>query len=183
MPEHKRTLAALLALLMLSACQPAPEDTEISGAVQGTTYHIKVVLPPGDTAVAPERLRQAIEERFADIDVKLSNYREDSEISALNRQKTTDWLPVSRDIAGLMVIARQVHHKSEGCYDLTIKPLFDLWGFSRHQGKVPEQADIDNLLPHIGLEKVEDDQAGSRLRKLDPAIKIDLSSIAQGYTV
>jgi thiamine biosynthesis lipoprotein len=173
---------ALLPLLLLGGCPLQPEPVEIAGEVQGTTYHIKLVLPK-DSPPKPEELRQSIEQRFAEIDVKLSNYRQDSEISRLNQQKTGDWLPISPEIAELIGIARQVYRKSEGCYDLTVKPLFDLWGFSRHQGKVPEQAAIDQVLPHLGLDKVEVDPAGPRLRKRDPELAIDLSSIAQGYTV
>jgi thiamine biosynthesis lipoprotein len=128
-------------------------------------------------------LRKAVEDTFADIDIKLSNYREDSEISKLNRQKTTDWLPVSPEIAELIRISKIVHSQSAGCLDLTIKPLFDLWGFSRHETKVPAQADIDRVLTHVGMDKIELDEKNLRLRKTDPELGIDLSAIAQGYSV
>lgn len=173
---------ALLPVLLLAGCPLQPEPVEIAGEVQGTTYHIKLVIPQ-DPPLQPEDLRQVIEQRFGEIDAALSNYRQDSEISRLNQQKTSDWLAISSEIAELIGIARQVHRRSEGCYDLTVKPLFDLWGFSRHQGKVPEQATIDRVLPHLGLDKVEVDPAGPRLRKRDPELAIDLSSIAQGYSV
>ncbi|MFM8333689.1 MAG: FAD:protein FMN transferase [Candidatus Methylumidiphilus sp.] len=177
-----RRLAALtITALFLSACQPGGGETELSGAAQGTTYHIKMVL--AGLEAKPDALRKSVEELFADIDAKLSNYREDSEISVLNRQKTTGWLPVSREIVELLAIAKVVHAKSGGCYDLTIKPIFDLWGFSRHETKVPAQADIDRVLAHVGLDKVELDAEHARLRKTDPDVAIDLSSIAQGYTV
>jgi thiamine biosynthesis lipoprotein len=130
-----------------------------------------------------EELRKGVEETFADIDVKLSNYRDDSEISKLNREKSTEWLPVSKEIAEIVAISKTVHAQSGGCLDLTIKPLFDLWGFSRHETKVPAQADIDRVLAHVGMDKVLLDQAGSRIRKTDPELGIDLSAVAQGYTV
>ncbi|MDD5034098.1 MAG: FAD:protein FMN transferase [Methylococcaceae bacterium] len=176
-----RFFAPLVTALFLSACQPGGGETELSGDIQGTTYHIKLVLD--GLPAKPEELRQEVEKVFADIDLKLSNYREDSEISNLNRQKSTQWLPVSREIAENIAIAKEVHAKSDGCLDLTIKPLFDLWGFSRHETKVPEQTDIDRALTHVGLEKLELDEANSRIRKQDPELAIDLSSIAQGYTV
>ncbi|WP_232470517.1 MULTISPECIES: FAD:protein FMN transferase [Methylococcus] len=165
----------------LTACQSGENETLLSGDVQGTTYHIKMVLDglPLDQAA----LKQAVDAVYNDIDLKLSNYREDSEISRLNREATTDWLTVSPEIAELVDIARQVHDKTDGCYDLTIKPLFDLWGFSRHQNRVPTDDEIAAVLPHIGMDKLEVDAPGRRLRKKDPALRIDLSSIAQGYTV
>ncbi len=181
MNDIPRLLAILALALLLSACQPGGGETELSGDVQGTTYHIKMVL--GGQTVALEELRKGVEETFANIDIKLSNYRDDSEISKLNRQKTTEWLPVSREIADILAIASEVHEKSSGCLDLTIKPLFDLWGFSRHETKVPAQADIDKVLAHVGMDKIEMDQQNLRLKKKDPEVAIDLSAIAQGYTV
>lgn len=172
-------LASVLAIL--AACRPVNEEIALAGAVQGTMYHVKLVPP--ETPIDPAELQRAIEAVYEDIDRKLSNYREDSEISLLNRQETTDWLKVSPEIAELVAIAREVHTKSNGCYDLTVKPLFDLWGFSRHQNRVPSNAEIDALLPHVGMDKLEVDLAGQRIRKKDPMLRIDLSSIAQGYTV
>jgi thiamine biosynthesis lipoprotein len=181
MSKFPRIFLGLSFSAFLYACQPGPGETELSGSVQGTTYHIKMAL--AGLEANPEELRQQVEKTFSDIDVKLSNYRDDSEISRINANKTVDWLPVSPEIAELIGIAKVVHAKSGGCYDLTVKPVFDLWGFSRHEMKIPEQADIDQALKHVGLDKVLLDAANSRIRKLDPEVGIDLSSIAQGYTV
>jgi thiamine biosynthesis lipoprotein len=181
MNSRARLPAALATAFFLVACQPSGQETELSGTAQGTTYHIKMVLDGLD--VKPEELRKGVEDTFADIDVKLSNYRQDSEISRLNREKSTEWLPVSKEIAEIVAISKTVHAQSGGCLDLTIKPLFDLWGFSRHETKVPAQADIDRVLVHVGMDKVLLDEAGLRIRKTDPDIGIDLSAVAQGYSV
>jgi thiamine biosynthesis lipoprotein len=179
-PPAQRSLTLLMAGL-LAACQQGPKEIQISGSVQGTTYHIKAVTDAPAETIA--ELQKQVEAAFADIDMKLSNYRADSEISRFNDRSSTEWATVSPEITGLVEIAKAVHAKSQGCYDLTVKPLFDLWGFSRHQPRVPEPAEVDALMPHIGLDKVTVDVAENRLRKQDPAIRIDLSSIAQGYTV
>jgi thiamine biosynthesis lipoprotein len=176
-----RRFGGLALSAALAACQSGDGETLLSGEVQGTTYHIKMVLD--DLQVDQAELKKAVDAVYNDIDLKLSNYREDSEISRINREATTDWLTVSPEIAELVDIARQVHDKTEGCYDLTVKPLFDLWGFSRHQNRVPSEAEIAAVLPHIGMDKLDIDLPGRRLRKKDPALRIDLSSIAQGYTV
>jgi thiamine biosynthesis lipoprotein len=172
--------AAGLAALALAACQQ-PNEVQLAGSAQGTTYHIKMVLD--GLPVTPEQIKADVEEVFRQVDEKLSNWREDSEISRLNRQKTTEWLPVSPEIVRVISIAREVHARSEGCYDLTVKPIFDLWGFSKHEEKIPEQADIDRVLAHVGMDKVELDAEHQRLRKLDPEVQISLDSIAQGFTV
>jgi FAD:protein FMN transferase len=167
--------------ITLAACQQHPDIDELAGEIQGTTYHIKVVRkkPLADL----NAIRTEIDATFRNIDLKLSNYRDDSEISRFNDQTTTDWVPVSGEIAKLVAIARQLTERTGGCYDLTVKPLLDLWGFSRNENRVPSAGQIRQALAHVGMARVEVDQEHNRLRKRDPAVQIDLSSIAQGYTV
>lgn len=179
--KHPLLLLALLTGLIFAACTSSTNDPELSGEIQGTTYHIRWVPRPG-TANA-EQLRGVIEQRFADIDRKLSNYREDSEISVLNRNETTEWITASSEILELIGIARQVSDRTGGCYDLTVKPLFDLWGFSRHENRIPTDSEIGLALQHVGMSRIDIDLPGQRIRKRDAKIRIDLSSIAQGYTV
>lgn len=182
MPAPITTLPAVIALgLLLAGCQPGEQEIALEGSVQGTTYHVKIV--PNGAPIARDALHRDIETVFDELDLKLSNYREDSEIARLNRARTTDWQPVSPEIAQVVAIAQQVYQRSNGCYDLTVKPLFDLWGFSRHQNRVPTDAEIRQALVHVGMSRVEVDPLGSRIRKQDPELTIDLSSIAQGYSV
>ncbi|MEY2699278.1 MAG: thiamine biosynthesis lipoprotein ApbE [Pseudomonadota bacterium] len=164
------------------ACQqPETKEIELAGNAQGTTYHIKFVQP--SPPLAASELHKQIEARFAELDSKLSNYRDDSEIAQINRQTSTDWISVSPEIMEELVVAQQVYRLSDGCYDITVKPLFDLWGFSRHEGKVPDETAIRETLQKIGGHYLELDPPNHRIRKHLPLLRIDLSSIAQGYSV
>jgi FAD:protein FMN transferase len=178
----QRFLAIFPIILALSSCTQPPSETLLSGEAQGTTYHIKFVKNK-EKSPKIEDVKQLISTTLAQIDAKLSNYRDDSEISIINRTKTSEWIPASKEIIELLVISQAVYEKSQGCFDLTIKPLFDLWGFSQHDPKIPKQSDIDALLPHVGMSLLEVDAGSLRLRKKDSKIKIDLAGIAQGYSV
>ncbi len=118
----------LLALsLMLVACGPWDQVHQLSGAAQGTTWHVSVWQPGG---VDVNALQQRINAEFDRLDRVLSNYRPDSDIERFNATDTTALIDVGSEIVGLIRAAKQVSQASQGCYDLTIKPLFDLWGFS-----------------------------------------------------
>lgn len=171
---------SLMLPVLLAACQQ-PTETQLAGSIQGTTYHIKLVLR--DLPVQPEEVKADVETVFREVDARLSNWRDDSEIARFNQVRTTEWQAVSPEIARLVAVADEIGRKTGGCYDLTVKPLFDLWGFSKHENHVPTPAEIERTLAHVGMAKVEVDVDGSRLRKRDPEVQIDLSSIAQGYTV
>jgi len=170
----------LLITFTLSGCQPSRES-EVSGEAQGTTYHIKLVMKGSSTSL--DEVRRQVTAELAEIDAQMSNYREDSEISRINRLNRITWLPVSKEIAQLLGIAHTVYEHSDGCYDLTVEPLLELWGFSRHENRIPSQKEIDAILPHVGMQLLEVDVVNQRIRKKDPKLKIDLSSIAQGYSV
>jgi FAD:protein FMN transferase len=167
----------MLLNLVLSSCSQKAEETVISGEAQGTTYHIKFVLNVATMAKVGEFQIQVMR-RLDEIDKTISNYRPDSEISSINQQETTEWISVSPEIISLIAISKTVYEKSSGCFDLTIKPLFDLWGFFRHKPKIPKLSDIESIKQHIGMSLLEFDQDKMRLRKKDPQLKIDLASIA-----
>lgn len=179
--KTNKLFALLVMVLALCGCRKVVPETEVDGAAQGTTYHIKMVLDKNSASL--EDIKRQITATLAEIDAQLSNYRDDSEISRINSKESVNWLPVSREITELLVIAENVYLRTSGCYDLTIKPLFDLWGFSAHEHRVPTDAEIAKVLPHIGMPLLEIDAADQRIRKKDPKLKIDLSSIAQGYSV
>lgn len=173
------TLLCVLSLCVLSACDNHAPLTKLEGFVQGTTYHLTYVAPKGtDTA----DVQRAVNEEFARIDLALSNYRDDSAIEQFNAQKNTEPASVDAELVKLVEIAREINKASGGCYDLTIKPLFDLWGFKNDVFTPPGAEALAQTLEQIGMDKLET-LPGNRLRKLLPELRIDVSSIGQGYTV
>lgn len=169
----------LTLLCLVTACGNRIELTKLSGYAQGSTYNITYQAPDGTDTTA---VQTAIHNEFARIDLALSNYRDDSALEQFNSQKTTEPLLVDAELLYLVNTARHVHKASNGCYDLTIKPLFDLWGFKNDVFMPPEAAALAQTLEKVGMDKLES-AGNSQLRKTLPSLRIDVSSIAQGYTV
>ena len=71
---------------------------------------------------------------------------------------------------------------THGCYDLTIKPLFDLWGFNGESLTKPTQDALQKTLLQVGFEQLEVIDA-HHVRKRQPNLSVDLSSVGQGYSV
>lgn len=183
MPTIRRLLPCLLLALsglLPTGCQ-VPVETALSGETQGTTWHLKMVLD--GVQVEPARIQAEVEALFGQIDDHFSTWREDSELSRFNQVETTEPQPVSADLIHLTNLARQIHDQTSGCYDPTVQPLSELWGFARDEQRVPAPAEIQTTLAHVGMDKLEIDTAGNRLRKRDPLLKLSLDSIAQGYTI
>jgi len=163
---------------MLAGCSEQVIQ-KLEGSAQGTTYHISYW---SELPVDGKDIEASIKNELDSIDKMLSNYRPDSVIEAFNSTENTDTQAVGNEIVSLVRIARTVHKASQGCYDLSIKPLFELWGFRGDKLTIPNDQTILKTLTQIGMEKLEvvDDM---HLRKKQTDLKVDLSSIAQGYSV
>lgn len=175
-----KTILLLAWLALLSACGQ-PSETALSGDTQGTTWHLKMVLD--GTTAKPEEILHEVQALFQRVDERLSTWREDSAIARFNSQESTDWQEVPPEMILLTSIARDIHDKSGGCYDPTVQPLSELWGFAREEQRVPSSGEIQEVVAHVGMDKLEIDAKKGRLRKKDPALRLSLDSIAQGYTI
>ncbi len=174
-------IGPILGALLLVACggEPQVPVQKFEGFAQGTTYHVSYW---SERAVDGKQVQAEVDKTLADLDKILSNYRPDSEIEQFNVSSATVGQTVDEQIVALVRVAQTVSQLSSGCYDLTIKPLFELWGFQNDELHVPEQAAIDAALANVGMSKLEIVDDVHLLKKL-PSLRVDLSSIAQGYSV
>lgn len=173
---------ALALPTLLIACSKTPELTKISGFAQGTTYNLTFQLPADDKAPAIADIEKAVNDEFARIDKALSNYRDDSAIEYFNARQTTEIQEADAELVALVEEARKVYQASGGCYDLTIKPLFDLWGFKKDEFSPPSDEALAQTLASVGMDKLETIDT-THLRKQLPQLRVDISSIGQGYSV
>lgn len=174
---HYRGLMILFLGLLAGCSEPTIQKLE--GAAQGTTYHISYW---SELPVDGKTIEAGVKTEFDVIDKTLSNYRTDSVIEMFNNTENTDSREVGGEIVSLVRIAQTVYRATQGCFDLTIKPLFDLWGFKGNELTIPTDAALFKTMTQIGMDKLEvvDD---THLRKKQANLKVDLSSIAQGYSV
>jgi len=174
-----KLLVILAVTLTFLGCSKPQEVQKISGDAQGTTYHISFWSPQAIDKPAfnkPSKLNLTVSIRNYLITVKIQ--------SSNNSTQTVSSEPiaVSEEIVGLIEQARAVSVASGGCYDLTIKPLFDLWGFNGDKLTPPDAATLQAALKQVGFNQIKIVDA-NHIQKLNPQLKIDLSSIAQGYSV
>jgi thiamine biosynthesis lipoprotein len=179
----RRALAVFIAALLLAACSREPRELVLSGPTMGTTYHVRVVGTPSD--IDAEAVRRTIDEVLASIDSEMSTYRDDSAISRFNAARSTDWIDVPISLARVVDAARKVSELSQGAFDITVSPLVQAWGFGTNGEPVvlPGDEQIAQLRDRIGYRLLEVRLAPAALRKLHPALTIDVNGVAPGYAV
>lgn len=114
-----------------------------------------------------------IEKMIFDIDKKLDRKSENSEIGALNKNGTDE---ISQDTLRLIDKSIQLYEETDGCFDITIAPLMDLWGFYEKDYHVPTDTEISSLV--IGSDKIQISDNRVNLN----GTQIDLGGIAKGHT-
>lgn len=163
----------------MGGCTRAHKLQKIEGRAQGTSYHITWwSMDPVDSG----KVKSGIEATFADIDRKISTYRDDSDLQRFNHNASTNWQQLPGDVVDLLQLADRVYRASHGCYDPTVKPLYDLWGFRKDSFHIPSPEQIAKTRREVGYDKLDIDLKGHRVRKHIPQLAIDLSSMGEGYT-
>ncbi|MCB9545436.1 MAG: FAD:protein FMN transferase [Myxococcales bacterium] len=152
------------------------------GQAQGTTWVVKIVTPApltGDQNVAAGRL---IDREIQAIDVAMSTWRKDSEISRFNALQATTPFPASEGFRTVVALAEDVSKASGGVFDVTVGPLVEAWGFGPDGvQRIPDEPTLAAIRERVGYQRLHIE--GEALRKEVAAAHVDLSAIAQGYTV
>jgi thiamine biosynthesis lipoprotein len=129
-----------------------------------------------ETAVAALDLIDRLEEQ-------LSVYREQSEISQLNRLAAHEWVTVEPRLFTLLEKAVELHAHTTGAYDITAGPLSSAWGFTRRLGAIPQSDELLLALESVGSQYLELNRADRRVRFSKAGVAINLGSIGKGYAL
>lgn len=170
----RRTAALAVLIMLLCSCGlSAPQSTDVQFTAMDTFMHLTAY---GDGAqVALSRAQQYV----TGLEALLSVTDPDSEISAVNGSNGHP-VSVHEDTARLVDFALTLSRRTDGAMDPTVYPLVRAWGFTTDQYRVPEQAELDTLLPLVGVEQVT--LADNSTLTLSPGAMLDLGSVAKGWT-
>lgn len=147
----------------------------------GTTYSVKYTTGIKNNDDIKEN-KNKIEEILRNVNMQMSTYIPESEISQFNRMRSTQWMNISEDFAFVVQSSFEYYKMSGGLYDITVMPLVNLWGFGPDKFiDTPSTTNIDSVLAFVGQDLIEIESG--RIRKKDSRVQIDLSSIAKGFAV
>lgn len=140
----------------------------------------KITLVHEDSGMAAEALRKCLAEisRLEDL---FSIYRPSSAVSRLNRDghlKHPD-----QDMIALASLALAVGHETNGAFDISVQPLWDLYAnhfqSSSADPNGPSKADLDRVLRLIDARNIR--LSSQEIRFARTGMAITFNGIAQGY--
>jgi FAD:protein FMN transferase len=161
--------------------EPSPAVRyEATAPIMGCTFGVAAYGPDRD---ALARHVEAAFDEARKIDGWLSNYRDDSELSRLNRSAADARVPVSEELFELLLNAAEYSRASEGAFDMTVGPLVRAWGFYDGDGRLPDAAELAHARENTGYLLVELDAARKTVHFARPGMELDPGGIGKGYAV
>ena len=109
----------------------------------------------------------------------LSLYLPTSEICRLNRDGS-----INNPHPYLLEVvhkARELSEMTEGAFDITVQPLWELKARARKTGIIPSETDLDAARSKVNWRNLE--IHNDRIRLLKPGMAITLNALAQGFAV
>lgn len=188
MSKKSRLIPVILLVLSIIISQTActkktnqsPEPVQKNGFYLDTVCNLTIYDMKD---MSEENANKVIEEAFElceKYENMLSKTRKGSDVYKINHASGAE---VECSDETIFVIKKAIKYGelSNGRFDVTIGQVTDLWNFQPEggEGKIPEQAAIDEALTHVDYKQIKVN--GNKISLSDPKGEIDLGGIAKGY--
>ena len=177
---------ALVAVLVISFAawqvfsRLMPENVQVfrnEFPAMGTVANISVYTSEADL----ERANELCQREFASVVEVCSLFNPDSELVQLNSSAADMPFVCSPMMWELLMRSKKAYQESGGKFDITVKPLMDLWGFYRKRGMPPSAKEIAEVKEVVGFDKLVFDEKSRSVRFSRPGMALDFGGIAKGY--
>ena len=183
MPDQRRTVArmitwvfllGLVALVVRHFMFPPAARYHLTFSALGTSVRLEVAAPNEDAAMS---MFKAARERIDAVNLMMSTYTPDSELSRLNSQGEAQ---MSEGTLAVLRKAEEVSRLSGGAFDVTYAPLRRLWRRAV-AGEPPTEEALQEARKAVGYERLKVE--GQTVRLGAPGMEVDLGGIAKGYAI
>lgn len=166
---------ALCALLLASGFVSAAWHGD-EQAKMGTRIVVQLWHPDAEEG---KRLVAAAMAEFDRIEALMSTYREDSEISRVNRYAAERPIPVSEELYDIVRQSIAMSRLTQGAFDITYESVGYLYAFRERQA--PTDAQVDARLDAIDYHHLLLDPEARSIAFAMEGVRINLGGIGKGY--
>ena len=177
----RQACSAWCMTLVLFGCQqtaPQPLFQSVGGEALGTTWAVQWKTAD---AVEEETVRAGIVQTLARLDLAMSTWRPDSEIS---RVRAGGKVPVSPETAMVILAGLDLAHHTHGAFDPTVQPLMELWGLHGNpRTSEPTAGEIAAAHSQVGWSRVRVEKNEGQWFVDAGGTALDLGGMAKGTGV
>ena len=153
--------------------------------VMGTDCTLTAVVSYRHKARAEDALREA-EAAIGAIEARMSTWIVESEISRFNAAAAGEPVPLSEESLEVLRAARQANRQTDGAFDVTCRPLIELWRQAGQRGVLPDESQRADARQASKWEHIQLADAGAARPgacKRRDTVRVDLGGIAKGYAI
>ncbi len=116
------------------------------------------------------------------LETQLTVFRDDSEISRINRKAFGEAIEVEEQLIELLCLSLELSRTTGGAFDMTSAPLSRCWGFWDGVARQPTSFQIDQAKSQVDWQAVVIDRQRHSLTFKQPC-ELDLGAIGKGYAL
>jgi FAD:protein FMN transferase len=152
----------------------ADEMVSETRLLMGTVVNLTII---SDDPVAARSAIRACLERMSELEAVLSRFQPESQLSRLNRTGAVE--DAHPALLGMVRRSIELGELTGGAFDITVKPLLDLYQVA--PGLLPTAGQIGQALKLVGYRNI--DLSGQRVAFRLPGMSVTLDGIAKGFIV
>lgn len=192
----KRLLCLLLVCLLLSGC--AATEVKRERKTYEATFltlfdTVTVIKGAADSKETFQSISQSIYDElyfYHQLFDIYHNYDGLNNLKTINDQAGIAPVKVDRKIIDLLLDCRNYYELSGGKVNVALGSVLYLWHVARNDGfndpanaKLPDMKQLENAALHTDLSAVVIDEANSTVYITDPLVRLDVGSVAKGWSV
>jgi len=117
------------------------------------------------------------------LEQQMTVYRDDSEMSRINRLAFVSPIVVEPGLFGLLLLSVRIAAETDGAFDPTTGPLIALWRSCRDERRIPTPDEIAAAKQRTGIDKVVFDETDHSVRYRHDGFELNLGGIGKGYAL
>jgi FAD:protein FMN transferase len=178
------TVAGLLILLGIAVrtFTDAPGDTSLlvdDRELMGTEWSIRIVVSPDTPRDLASRASDEAYSELSRIESVMSEWREDTPISRLNREAGSGQVTVPEELADIIRRGIRYGDLTRGSFDISWRGMGALWRFG-DSFRPPSRDEVELAIARVDYRRIQVD--GDRI-SIPQGFALGLGGIAKGYAI
>ncbi len=175
-PEQPNTVAT-------ASWVPVPPTTRSNGLVRrevmlmGTPFVFVLDAPQKEASDAID----AAAKELHILEHEISSWLPESDIGKLNARAGIEPVVVGKHTFELLKISKELHAETDGTFDITIGPLWDLWPFRNPELPLPTDVQLAEAQRLVDARKIELDASEQTAYLPVKGMTVNVGAIGKGY--
>ena len=184
-PEHLvRGAGEVLGVLdcLREASPQSPQELSLlrfARRAMATSFEVFLPLGVRDAQHAADAALDEVDR----LETQLTVYRDDSEVSRINRLAYTEDVEVEENLFELFALCNGLTAETEGAFDISTGAMIKTWGFFRRAGRVPDESERLKVLQRCGMRNIDLNVERKSIRFRTPGLELNLGSTGKGYAL